>query len=247
MMLPSEKKAVNADCSDAELAARIAAGEHGAFTLLMRRYNRRLYRTARSFIKDDAEAEDVLQDAYVLAYRSIGTFRGEAALLTWLTRIVVNEAAARLRKTARRAELFRIDGGELDLDAAEVGEGAPDRPEHAAMRAEARALIEKKIDELPAALRIVFVLRAMEELSVEEVAACLNIPQATVRTRFFRARSVLREALSREIDFAFEDAFSFAGARCNRIVAAVTDRLGNSREGGARSKLPANVLREDAS
>lgn len=222
---------VDKDISDVELASRIADGDQQAFEFLMRRYNRVLYRTARSVLKDDAEAEDVLQDAYLLAYRRIDQFRGDAKLSTWLTRIVVNEAIARSRKRSRRAQVISLDGEiEWDSEAAEanMNEATPEQPERAALRAEARRLLEKKIDELPEAFRTVFMLRALEEMSVEETSACLGIPEATVRTRFFRARGLLRESLSREIDFAFEEAFSFDGARCDRIVNGVLARLADA-------------------
>lgn len=231
MPIPSMKSAADKSLSDADLAQRVAAGDHSAFELLMRRYNRPLYRTARSILKDDAEAEDVLQDAYLLAYKGIDKYRGESSLATWLTRIVVNESIARSRKTSRRAEIIRLDGeSDYSNHVAEttMSESTSEQPERSAMRAETRRLLEKKIDALPDAFRTVFVLRALEEMTVEETAACLNIPEATVRTRFFRARSLLREALSREIDFAFEEAFSFDGARCDRIVAGVLGRLKNS-------------------
>lgn len=189
-----------------------------AFEQLMRRHNRALYRTARSIVKDDAEAEDVLQEAYLLAFRGMDSFRGESSIATWLTRIVINEAIARSRKKGRLAEIIELDG-ETMMD--EHNE----RPEQALLRSEARRLIEQKIDGLPAAFRTVFVLRALEEMTVEETAACLEIPEATVRTRYFRARGLLREALSRELDVALEDAFAFDGARCDRIVASVLARL----------------------
>jgi RNA polymerase sigma-70 factor (ECF subfamily) len=189
-----------------------------AIEQLMRRHNRALYRTARSIVKDDAEAEDVLQEAYILAFRGMDKFRGESSMSTWLTRIVINEAIARSRKRNRLAEIIQLDG-EAAMD--EQNE----QPEQALLRSEARRLIEQKIDGLPDAFRTVFVLRALEEMSVEETAACLEIPEATVRTRFFRARGLLREALSRELDIALEDAFAFDGARCDRIVANVLKRL----------------------
>lgn len=213
---------------DAEIARRVGAGDEAAFCLLMRRHNQTLYRAARSILKDEAEAEDAVQDAYLLAYRGIGSFRGDAKLSTWLVRIVVNEAIARLHRRTRRAEVIRLGNDtELDTEAMEasVDEATSEQPEQAAARAEARRLIEAKVDELPDAFRTVFVLRALEEMSVEEAAVCLGIPAATVRTRYFRAKGLLREALSREIDFAFEDAFSFAGARCDRIVAGALARL----------------------
>ncbi len=222
---------------DIQLVQRIAAGEHTAFALLMRRYNRPLYRTARSVLRDDAEAEDALQDAYLLVFRKIGQFRGESSLSTWLTRIVLNEAIARSRKGKRRAQIFQLDGaceaGDSAMEDMMDDAVAPEQPDHAAQRAEMRRLLERKIDELPDGFRTVLVLRALEELSVEETATILDIPEATVRTRFFRAKGLLREALSRELDFAFEDAFSFDGARCDRIVAGVMTRLFDAAAGGA--------------
>ncbi len=227
-MHPLSSKTAIKDLPDTEIARLIALGDRDAFELLMRRNNQTLYRTARSILKDDAEAEDAVQEAYILAYRAIGAFRGEAKLSTWLIRIVANEAIARSRQRNRRAEIIQLSGEpELDADAAEVNmnEATPEQPEHAALRAESRRLLEAKIDALPDAFRTVFVLRALEELTVEETAATLGIPEATVRTRYFRAKGLLREALAREIDFAFGDAFAFAGARCDRIVAGVLARL----------------------
>ncbi|MEO8407739.1 MAG: RNA polymerase sigma factor, partial [Oxalobacteraceae bacterium] len=198
-MQPAKSTDIDTDISDGEIARRIALHDHAAFALLMRRYNQSLYRTARSILKDDAEAEDVLQDAYLLAYRAIDNFRGDARLSTWLTRIVVNAAIAKSRKSNRRAEMIRLNGDtEWNNDATEANmtSDVAESPERAAMRAQMRHLLEKKIDALPDAFRTVFVLRALEEMSGEEVAACLDIPEATVRTRFFRARSLLRESLS---------------------------------------------------
>jgi RNA polymerase sigma-70 factor (ECF subfamily) len=218
-----------ASLDDDALLRRIRAGDRDAFTDLMRRYNRRLYRVARSILRDDAEAEDALQDAYLQAYRALPDFRGESALGTWLTRIVVNAALMRQRKTGRLAEVIEL-GADYDVEAAaphapDDSLGDVEQPDLAAFRGQTRRLIETGIDKLPAAFRTVFVLRAVEELTVEETAATLDIPAATVRTRYFRARAMLREALAREIDFAIEDAFGFDGARCDRIVAAVRRRL----------------------
>lgn len=220
VVLESEKK----ELSDAEIAWRIAAGDEDAFRLLMRRNNQALYRAARSILKDDAEAEDAVQEAYLLAYRAMSRFRGEAKLSTWLVRIVVNEAIARSRKRSRSAEIIRLDGDMKPGDAARevsLNEVPSEQPEQGTLRAETRRLLENKIDGLPDTFRAVFVLRALEEMTVEETAAALDIPESTVRTRFFRARGLLREALAREIDFVIGDAFAFDGARCDRIVAGV--------------------------
>ena len=220
--------------TDLELAQRIASGDKRAFELLMRRHNQILYRTARSILKDEAEAEDAVQEAYLLAYRGMSGFRGDAKLSTWLVRIVVNEAIGRARKRSRGAEIVQLSGETQEHGETAGGtmdETLPEQPEHAARRAQTRRLLEAKIDELPDAFRTVFVLRALEELSVEESAVALDIPEATVRSRFFRARGLLREALSKEFDLAYGDAFAFAGARCDRIVADVMARLEESGKG----------------
>lgn len=212
---------------DTELSRRIANGDTKAFEQLMRRHNRTLFRTARAILRDDAEAEDAVQEAYLRAYRSFGSFRGDAKLSTWLVRIVANEALGRRRKGVRRAEIVQMFGADMQEHEveAEVGVRDQDRPDGLAERRELRRLLETKIDALPDAFRAVFVLRALEELSVEETAEALGIPPATVRTRFFRARSQLREALSLDVDLAIDDAFAFAGERCDRIVARVLARL----------------------
>jgi RNA polymerase sigma-70 factor (ECF subfamily) len=197
-----------------------------AFEQLMREHNRLLFRAARAILRDDAEAEDAVQEAWLRAYRSLDSFRGEAKLSSWLVRIVVNEALGRLRKRARRAEVVPLHGGAGEGEREpEVAMHEHDGPEHLTGRGEMRRLLEAKIDALPEAFRVVFVLRAVQELSVEEAAAALQIPEATVRTRFFRARSLLREALSQEIDLAFGGAFDIGGRRCDRIVAGVMARL----------------------
>ena len=218
------------DLSDVDLAIRASQGDDHAFECIMRRHNRLLFRTARSILKSDAEAEDALQDAYLRAWRALANFRGDAMLSTWLVRIVMNEALGRMRR--RGALVIPLDTATDSTEAAWEGsmEDDPDlRPERSAMRAQMRRLMEARIDLLPDSYRSVFMLRAVEEMSVEEVAAALDIPQATVRTRFFRARGLLREGLSRDADVAIGDAFSFAGERCDRIVATVLARLARER------------------
>ncbi|MDQ9171196.1 RNA polymerase sigma factor [Oxalobacteraceae bacterium R-40] len=235
--------------SDPELLDRILSGDKSAFEQLMRRYNRALYRTARSILKDDTEAEDALQDAYLLAYRGLGKFRGESSLSTWLTRIVVNESIAHSRKTARTAKIIDFGTG---LDEAASANQMPrnepktDQPDEIAMRAQMRKLIEKKIDDLPDTFRTVFMLRALEEMTVEETAACLNIPEATVRTRYFRAKGLLREALSREIDYGLEDAFNFDGERCDRIVKGTLQRLEEAESAGTGTVIASKDKAEQA-
>ncbi|KQX29422.1 RNA polymerase sigma factor [Variovorax sp. Root434] len=218
--------------SDRELAARSAQGDTRAFEAIMRRHNQLLFRTARSVLKSDSETEDAVQEAYLRAWRAIGTFRDDALLSTWLVRIVINEALGRLRR--RGAQVIQLDGAhvaDVDPDPASAVADDPDlQPERLAMREELRLLMERRIDRLPDAYRTVFMLRAVEEMSVAQTAIALELPEATVRTRFFRARSLLREGLSRDMDVALGDAFSFDGARCDRIVAGVLSSLVDARE-----------------
>jgi len=213
------------DDDDPALARRIAGGDRAAFELLMRRHNRRLYRLARATLRDDAEAEDALQEAYLAAHRGIGQFRGDATLSTWLSRLVLNECMNRLRRQKRRDNVVPMVSMSGEDERETMSAHHTDTPDKALVRAEMRTLLERKLDELPEAFRTVFVLRCVEEMSVEETAQCLDIPEATVRTRHFRARGLLRESLAREIDLAERDLFEFGGCHCDRVVAAVMARL----------------------
>lgn len=208
---------------DIALVDRIIAGDRSAFAALMRIHNRRLYRLARAALRSPTEAEDALQDAYLRAYQSLHQFRGDASLSTWLSRLVLNECFGRLRRINRRQNVVPIVGAPAEIDSvADIENHLPDR---IAARAEMRAFVEAKLDELPQDFRIVFVLRSIEELSVEETAQTLGVPEATVRTRHFRAKSWLRESLAREFDLAERDVFEFGGVRCDRIVERVMTRL----------------------
>jgi RNA polymerase sigma-70 factor, ECF subfamily len=192
----------------------------------MRANNRLLYRTARSIMRDDCEAEEVLQDAYVKAYAAMKHFKAQSKLSTWLVRIVINEALGRRRKFA--PEQIAVDNVvhlEQLIERTSLAAQSPSTPEQLAMRADLRRLIQAHVDRLPPHFRSVFVLRAIEELSVEETAQCLGIAQITVRTRFLRARRLLREHAARELKIAFDGAFAFAGARCDRMVAGVLARV----------------------
>ncbi len=212
---------------DAEVVGRIARHDQAAFEALMRRHNGKLFRVARAILKDDAEAEDALQDAYLDAYRHINDFRGGARLSTWLTRIVINQALMRLRKHRRDRIVVPFgDGRAIEPDQAEthMADERSESPPGATLRAEIRRALERRIDELPMAFRTVFVMREVEDMTVDETAECLSIPAATVRTRLFRARALLREALARDMDMATVDVFGFAGERCDRIVAGALAR-----------------------
>ncbi len=207
------------------LARRIATGDRAGFEVLMRRYNRRLYRLARALLRDDAEAKDALQEAYLCAYRSIGQFRGEAALSTWLSRLVLNECGARRRRSVRRENIVPIVSVDLSTEMFARIPDSGEPPDHCTEREQMRHVLERKVSELPETLRLVFVLRSIEELSVEEIAATLSIPPDTVRSRHFRAKGMLRESLAKEIDLAEGDIFDFGGAHCDSVVANVLGRL----------------------
>ncbi len=216
---------ISPDTTEAELVSRAARGDEVAFEAIMRRHNQLLFRTSRSILKNDSEAEDALQETYLHAWSALKNFRADAKLSTWLVRIVINEALGRLKRKA--AQVIPLDAAmnsiEPEIQASLTGD--PDhQPEYLAMRAQMRKLLETRIDLLPENFRTVFMLRAVEEMNVEEIAQALGIPEATVRTRFFRARSILREGLANQIDVALYDAFAFDGARCDRIVAGVLTR-----------------------
>lgn len=200
------------------------SGDTTAVMLLMRRYDQLLYRTARSILRDDAEAEDAVQEGYVLAYGNLAKFRRESKLSTWLVRIVANVALGKLRKTNQQAGRVQVDD-RVFRKLRERANDLPERPDEALIRGDVRRVLEAGIDALPEPYRAVFVLRAVQELSVEETAEALSIPAATVRSRFSRGRRLLRKALSKHVDIALGDVFPFAGRRCDRLVAAVMRRL----------------------
>jgi RNA polymerase sigma-70 factor (ECF subfamily) len=221
----------DASADDQTLVERIVGGDARAFEQLMRRHNTALFRAARAILRDDADAEDVLQEAYLAAYRHLPGFRGDARLSTWLTRIVINQALGRLRARRRDDTVVELRGAVEDAVPAQgeaMDDGQVESPETGAMREQLRRLLERKIDGLPLAFRTAFILREVEEMTIEEAAECLAIPAATVRTRVFRARALLRASLAEEMDVATGDVFAFAGARCDRIVAGVLRRLGEA-------------------
>ncbi|MEP6998100.1 MAG: RNA polymerase sigma factor [Betaproteobacteria bacterium] len=215
---------------DAELARRIGRREQLAFELLMRRHNQMLYRIARTILRDEAEAEDAVQEAYLAAFRNIEGFRGGSRLSTWLARIVINESYGRLRKSKRAGVVLPFDVqsdawiAERDAEEGAMTEASAEQPDAAASRGEVRRLLERNIDALPDQFRTAFILREVEEMSVDEAAECLGVPAATVRSRAFRARALLREAMAREVDVVTVQAFGFAGERCDNIVVAVLAR-----------------------
>jgi RNA polymerase sigma-70 factor (ECF subfamily) len=210
--------------TDEEIVARVRAGETQLFELIIRRHNQRIYRAARAILRDDAEAEDVMQDAYVRAYAHLHEFEGRAHFSTWLTRIAVHEALARLR---RRRRFQPIDAGSQETQSMPTAPRST--PEQQASDGEIRTVVEKAIDSLPDDFRSVFVLRAVEEMSGAETAECLGIPEETVKTRLHRARARLQETLLQALEPAAPRAYEFHLSRCDRVVAVVFARLGLSR------------------
>jgi RNA polymerase sigma-70 factor (ECF subfamily) len=204
--------------SDDEVVSRIKAGDRGLFEVLMRRYNQRLFRAARAIVRDDAEAEDVLQQAYLNAYAHLGQFAGRASFATWLTRIAVHEASARVRRR-RTTEASSMRDPDEDA-AASVADAAPD-PEAQLLAGEVRVLLEAAIDALPDRYRVTFVLREVEGLGTAETAESLGISEELVKTRLRRARRMLRDELCRRAGDEIAGAFPFHLSRCDRIVAAV--------------------------
>lgn len=212
-----------AAASDAALANLAVLGDAEAFRVIMQRNNRPLFRIARSILRDDAEAEDVVQEAYVRAYAGLQHFRAESSISTWLTRIVLNEALARLKSRKRTVECS-ADETMAQIIRFPGTDPSPDPEMYAAQR-QIRRVLESAIDGLPGPFRLAFVLREIEGLSLEEIACQLSIPVPTVKTRLFRARRLLRQALSTEMHAALKGAFPFDGARCARLTEAVLQRL----------------------
>ena len=221
----------NAGLSDEEVVRRIIEGERALFEILMRRYNQRLYRLAVSVMGDASEAEDVLQESYVRAFYAFSTYSGAGSVGAWLARIVRNEAIDRVRARASRRSHVAIEadlGGQSEEDETNVAHDSLESladPQALAQDAELRGLLERAVQRLPEQFRTAFVLREVEGLSVEETAEYLGIPSATVKTRDHRARKLLRAYLSENIDATIPQTFPFMGARCDRLVERVLQRL----------------------
>lgn len=199
---------------DDEVVARVRAGEIALFEIIMRRYNERLYRVARSILHDDREAEDVMQDAYVRAYAHLDQYRGDARFATWLTRIGVHEALARARRRDRFVRLDEAEGSGRWESIART----PASPEDEASNAELRALLHEAIDALPESHRTVFVLRELEGLDTAETAECLEVSPESVRVRLHRARAMLRRHVDQRLGVQTRHLFAFHLRRCDRVV-----------------------------
>jgi RNA polymerase sigma-70 factor (ECF subfamily) len=213
-----------AELDERALVAHASAGDHEAFRAIMQRFNQRLFRVARAVAGSDAEAEDALQDAYLNAFRAIGSFRHEASLLTWLTSITLNEARARLRKRREPVDLAAVDQAGADIIPF-PGMTMPIDPESEASRAEARKLVETAMAALPEDFRIVFVLKEIEGCSIEETATQLGLNPQTVKTRLHRARRLLRHDLEERLSQGLEGLYPFLGERCARMSDRVLAKL----------------------
>jgi len=226
---PSPPAAPAPGPADADLVAAALAGDAGAFEGLMRRYNQRLYRLARSIVGEPAEAEDVVQETFVRAWTRLGTWEGRASFSTWLCKIAVHEALARARKSRRFAAL-------PDPEAAAAASPGPSRPaedpERDAATGELRRTLEAAVDALPESLRAVFALREVEGLSTAETAEALGLSVPNVKVRLHRARAALRSDLERRMGAELRHVWAFAGRRCDRIVESVLERIGEGRAPG---------------
>lgn len=216
--------------SDREIVQRVIGGDTASFELLMRRYNRRLYRIARSVLHNEADAEDVVQEAYVRAFEHLDRYQGTGAFPAWLAKITVNEALGRLRSDKERNYLS-FDNPEESEEANYMAtlNSTLFSPEMNAAREEVRHLLESAIDALPDSYRMVFVMCGVEEMSIAETSDCLGVEPATVKTRYHRARKILQQQLSSLVDTRAGEAYSFDGERCDRIVSGVFLRLENCK------------------
>jgi RNA polymerase sigma-70 factor (ECF subfamily) len=210
--LPRPTAALELD--DTAVITRVLAGEVALFELIIRRYNQRLFRVARAIVKDDSDAEDVMQEAYVKAYSKLATFRGEAKFSTWLTKIAVYEALGRARK---RGDLSIVDEESMMADAPS--------PEHVAFSSELRGLLEQALQTLPSGLRVAYMLREVEGLSGAEAAACLAVSEDALKMRLSRAKAMLRAIMHEKLDSAVADVFTFHAPRCDRMVELVFARI----------------------
>jgi len=214
------------------LVERVKSGDQSAFRAIMEQNNQRLYRVARAVMKDDTEAEDVVQETYLRALSNLSKFRGESSLTTWLTRIALNEALGRKRKQRAMVTLETVETAQ-ETSAQIIQFPAMNTetdPERSAAQNEIQRLLERAMDGLPGPFRVVFVMRDVEEMSIEETASHLGIRPQTVKTRLHRARRLLRQSLGGQLASTLKDTFPFAGARCARITEAVLSRLG--KDGG---------------
>lgn len=213
---------------DRALVELARSGDEGAIGVLIQRHNRRLFRVTRGVVRDDDEAEDIVQETYLRAFTNLNGFRGEASLATWLTRIALNEAFGRLRRRRPSVDISEMESGRVPMTDDVIlfpGASRPANPESEAGRAQMRQMLEQAVDELPEPFRLVFILREIEGCSTEQTAAQLSIRPETAKTRLHRARRLLRRTLERRVATTFSELFPFAGARCARVADRVIKRL----------------------
>jgi RNA polymerase sigma-70 factor (ECF subfamily) len=208
--------------SDVEIIERVRAGETALYEVVMRRHNTRLYRAARAILGSDRDVEDVMQDAYVRAFQHLDQFEGRSLFSTWLTRIAVHEALARMHKAERMVEWDAMN--ENRQGANDTSRETPD-PETEAASGEMSRFLERSIESLPEAYRAVVMLRDVEEMTTSETAECLSITEDNVKVRLHRAHGMLRKELYAEARISAKEAFSFHAVRCDRVVFGVFARL----------------------
>src|SRR3984893_1475897 len=212
--------------ADAELVRRARERDEAAIRAILQSNNRRLYRLARGILRNDSEAEDVVQETYLRAFTHLGDFRGESTLATWLGRIAINEALGRLRRQRPGVEWTSLPPGTLEAQVIQFPLSATSEdPEKSMAQREIHHVVEHAIDELPDAFRIVFITRVIEGMNVEETAEILGLKPETVKTRLHRARTMLRDNVEKKIGPVVMEAFPFAGKRCERMTDAVLKRL----------------------
>jgi RNA polymerase sigma-70 factor (ECF subfamily) len=213
--------------ADLQLVRRALGRDETAVRAIIKANNRRLYRLARGILRNDNEAEDVVQETYVRAFTHLAEFRGYASLSTWLSRIAMNEALGRLRRRRPGVELSSLPPGTLEAQIIQFPLlSATDDPERTMAQREIQHVVEAAIDELPEPFRMVFITRVVEGMNVEETADILGLKPETVKTRLFRARTMLRDNVEKKIGPVVMEAFPFAGHRCDRLTEAVLKRLG---------------------
>ena len=214
------------DPGDLDLVRRALARDEAAVRAIMQANNRRLYRLARGILRNDGEAEDVVQETYVRAFTHLESFRGDSSLATWLSRIAMNEALGRLRRQRPGVEWSSLPQGVLEAQIIQFPRAAADDPEKSMAQREIQHVVEHAIDELPEAFRLVFITRVIEGMNVEETAEILGLKPETVKTRLHRARTMLRDNVEKKIGPVVMEAFPFAGKRCERLTDTVLKRLG---------------------
>ena len=218
-----------AGSTEAELVRRARERDEPAIRSIMQSNNRRLYRLARGILRNDSEAEDVVQETYVRAFTHLQDFRGDSSLATWLGRIAINEALGRLRRQRPNVEWTSLPPGTLEAQVIQFPRpAASEDPEKSMAQREIQHVVEHAIDDLPEAFRIVFITRVIEGMNVEETAEILGLKPETVKTRLHRARTLLRDNVEKKIGPIVMEAFPFAGKRCERLTEAVLKRLGAS-------------------